>query len=119
MSHKIIDFEKALKQQIEDANEMADKDGIDDYAEGYHRGYAEALKGILDFDYEFQVAVIKTPADSIAMCVFTINAMGEIDNHPYTGYLCYRDANNKHWIVDDGEVLPFDAELLEVICEEL
>lgn len=63
---------------------------------------------------EFQVAIVVTPNKTVATCVCTLNAFGELDNFPYTGRLVYRDANNDHWIDLDGEVLPFDIDLLEV-----
>lgn len=64
---------------------------------------------------EYKVAIVVTPNKTVAACVCTLNAFGELDNFPYTGRLVYRDANGDCWIDLDGEeVLPFDLELLEV-----
>jgi len=64
---------------------------------------------------EFQVAIVVTPKKTVAACYCTLNTFGEFgEDFPYSGYIMYKDANGDCWIEENGEVLPFDCELLEV-----
>lgn len=67
---------------------------------------------------EYQVAIITTPKGSVATSIAVLNQDGELGmSYPFSGKHVYRDANNDYWLDNDGEVLPFDIELLEVIKE--
>lgn len=111
----------------------------------FHKGYARALREILEeispltlvqfdkydnssleedllhltprkdmIEIDSQVAIIRTPKNSIAACSYIIGAFGELDNCPYSGYAIFKDANNDAWIVYEGETFLFDEELLEI-----
>jgi hypothetical protein len=41
-----------IKEAIKESEKDADRIDIDDFCEGYHRGYAKALKDVLDGEFE-------------------------------------------------------------------
>lgn len=119
---------KDLKFKLEVAEKCATmaKAGEDKYNHGFQRGYACAIREVIadieeeetelsPEDYE-HIAIIVTPNKSVAMLVHRLNEYGELGtDFDFTGKGVYKDANNDHWIRVDGEVLPFDIELCEII----
>lgn len=134
----MIDISELLQKKKIAEKCAAYMKSVDDEQEYFHLGYAQALREVIcelspltlvqdDIANETKLApedrvkaaFIVTPKKTIATLVHVLNQSGELGTEfEYTGNIIYRDANDDHWIEVDGEVLPFNIELLELIKDK-